>query len=265
MTQTTERPSVANSPVSVVLLPTSATAPVASGVAEWARFCDGLGRDYELLLVGGEGEVPGDCVKTCPRLRLLKGDGRCGLGAVLRAAVAEARHPLLLLAPSPPPADPAVCRALFSAIDPVDLVSGFRAAWSVPVLLRVAGLVYRWSVALAFGVTLEPWPGWLGWRGHGFAWLNRLLFGVRIIDVGSPFKLFRQSIFDRLIIQSDGDFAVAEVLAKANFLGVLMNEVAIPAEPRPPAEPWGQMVRELRQVLVRPMFRTSRAVQVKAN
>jgi hypothetical protein len=43
----------------------------------------------------------------------------------------------------------------------------------------------------------------------------------------SAFKLFRKDALDRIPIQSDGDFVFAELLAKANFMGMLIAEVPI--------------------------------------
>jgi hypothetical protein len=36
-------------------------------------------------------------------------------------------------------------------------------------------------------------------------------------------------VFDRMVIQSDGEFVHAELLAKANFLGCMMDEILLAA------------------------------------
>ena len=68
-------------------------------------------------------------------------------------------------------------------------------------------------------------------RRFAYRTLLRLLFGLRLIDVDCPFKLFRRSVFARIPIQSNGPFAHAEILAKANFLGCIMTEVPVRYEP----------------------------------
>ncbi len=90
---------------------------------------------------------------------------------------------------------------LLEAIDQVHLVSGYRVRRAPILSLMKRDLVYRWFV-----------------RG---------VFGVRLTDVDCEFKLFRRSIFERIPIQSNGEFVHAEILAKANFLGCLMTEVPV--------------------------------------
>ena len=60
----------------------------------------------------------------------------------------------------------------------------------------------------------------------------RFIFGLRLQDVDCSFKLFRRSIFARIPIQSDGAFVHAEIMAKANFLGCLIGEVAVRYTPQ---------------------------------
>jgi hypothetical protein len=85
--------------------------------------------------------------------------------------------------------------------------------------------------------------------------LVRALFAVRYQDVMCPFRLLRRAVFARLPIQSDGPFAHAEVLAKANFLGCVMGE-ELPLDVRPPPYRGDarQMWRELKQLLRAPDF-----------
>jgi hypothetical protein len=82
-------------------------------------------------------------------------------------------------------------------------------------------------VRIVLGIHREPRVGWRG----GAEWLRavwlRLLFGLKLADVSSAFKLFRRTVFDRLPIQSDGQFVHAEIIAKATFLSCLIGEVPI--------------------------------------
>jgi hypothetical protein len=86
------------------------------------------------------------------------------------------------------------------------------------------------------------------------------LSGVRLQGVDSPFRLFRREIFSRIPIQSDGPFAHVEVVAKANFLGCVMDEVTVPIRLRRQGEtpavvyPWRQTLTEMRRVLFDPDF-----------
>jgi hypothetical protein len=97
--------------------------------------------------------------------------------------------------------------------------------------------VYRLLVRVFIGVSLPAAPCWLGASG----WLRRRVarwcFGVRLHDPECAFRLFRRSIFQRIPIQTDGEFAQVEILAKANFLGKLMDQVRVEHRPRPDGRP----------------------------
>src|SRR5206468_4190244 len=87
-----------------------------------------------------------------------------------------------------------------------------------------------------------------------------VLFAVRLRDVDCWFLLARKSIFRRIPIQSNGRFAHAEILAKANFLGHLMTEAPVTYHPsnQDPAkatEPSNRLsFAELYRVLSHPDF-----------
>jgi hypothetical protein len=112
----------------------------------------------------------------------------------------------------------------------------------------VLGWFWRWSLWLLFGIVLLPLPGWLGRQPVAYQKLVRWLFGVRVGDIDSAFKLFRREVFDRIPIQSDGQFVHAEILAKANFAGCLMEEVAIevPATWESDSRRWAELWRVFR-------------------
>ena len=100
--------------------------------------------------------------------------------------------------------------------------------------------------------SLQPLPGWLGWRHHARHWLARWLFAVRVQDVGSFFTLCRREIFERIPLQSDGPFAQVEILAKANFLGCWMAEA--PVSYNPPPGPSASYFAEAYHVFSEPDF-----------
>jgi hypothetical protein len=78
------------------------------------------------------------------------------------------------------------------------------------------------------------------------------LFGVRIGDIDSAFKLFRRSVFDRIPIQSDSAFVHAEILAKANFAGCVMDEIALDVPATWESDP--RRFADLRRVFRMPDF-----------
>lgn len=64
-----------------------------------------------------------------------------------------------------------------------------------------------------------------------------LQFGLKFHDTFSEFKIIRREVLERMELQSDSEFLLAEILAKATFLGFLMDEVPIAQNQSP--MPWG--------------------------
>src|SRR5262245_54022212 len=230
-------PPIANEPISLVLTAHNDEAQLDEVLDAWFATLDTLGRDYEILLVNdGSSDRTGLLAESraanSPRLRVVGHAQRRGDGAALRTGVTASRFPLLVQAPCDRQFVPAELARFLGAIDKVHLVSGYRVWQPVPLWLRGVGWCYRLFVRFVLAHAQEPLPGWLGWRGYGMHALARVLFGLRVGDVSCAFRLFRRQVFDRLPIQSDGDFALVEVLAKANFLGCVMTEEPVTHRPR---------------------------------
>ena len=198
-----ERPSIASAPLSVILVARPRiTEPIA---VEWTTYLDGLGRDYEALLVQTDNAGATDDVNQWaarfPRMRLLHSGNQRGFGAALRLGLEHARHPLLFYTLCDEQYPPADLDRMLQWIDHADVVGGYRLGGYV----RRPRILRRWA----------------------YRKLIRLLFAVRMRDLNCYSLLARRSIFARIPIQSDTSFAHVEVLAKANFLGCLMTEVPV--------------------------------------
>jgi hypothetical protein len=268
MPEPTPLPPIADQPLSVVLLARRG-ADLESVVAGWVTFLNGLNRSYEILLVADSAEAAAAAAalpNKHPHLRLVsRQPERTGDGACLRAAMAEAKYPLLFYTPCDPQYRPADLRKLLQEIDKVHLASGCRGAGvAAPRWFRVLRGLWRGLSRLVFSYAAPPAPGWLGWRlslGRVLAWLA---FGVRNHDVACPFRLLRREILARIPIQSDGSFAHVEILAKANFLGCLLAEdVALgdrlrPVLPETEGERFGRVFADARRVFNRPDFGPAR-------
>ena len=199
-----ELPPIATAPLSAVLLAHNAESLLEPTVAAWVSCLEDRRRAYELLVVDdGSTDQTGKLGETLagrhPHLRLLHHDVPRGLGACLRTALEAAQHPLLFYTLCSDQYQPTDLLLLLKWIDKADLVSGYRPRRLGSGALR--DLMHRW--------------------------LLRLLFGVRLGDVHCLSLLARRSIFRRIPIQSQGTFAHAEILAKANFLGCLMMDVPV--------------------------------------
>jgi hypothetical protein len=82
--------------------------------------------------------------------------------------------------------------------------------------------------------------------------LRRMIFAVPLRDVHSPCRLHRLDKLAAIPLQSSSSFVDTEILAKATFLGHLIDEVAIPSV-RGRARSRG-FWRDLNQVLGDPRF-----------
>jgi glycosyltransferase involved in cell wall biosynthesis len=253
-------PPIAAQPLSVLLLADSDRPELESGLRDWLKFLDELGHEHEVLLVDdAAADRTAEMAGRFPGVRFLRDPLRRGTGAALRLGLREARHPLLFHAPCDGQFRPADLRLLLEEIDKVHLVSGYRVGRSVPLWMRCLGLLWRLLLRVVFGMSVERLTAWLGWRWYAHNLVARTLFGVRLRDVECAFRLFRREIFRRIPIQSDGSFALIEVLAKANFATAVMSEVAVPhqaAAASPPLSPaerrrWR---KELWQVFTHPDF-----------
>ena len=233
----------------------------------WVTALNTLNRPYEILIVD-DGSRDGtralaDAVATRnARVKVLSHPERAGYGACLRTAVAAAAQPLLFYTSSEPgwhTSDLATMLKRLDQTDPytgksVEIVNGHRRGIALPPNRRRLNQTWRVFARIVFGFWPERPRGWLGRDADRFGWRCRLQFGLRIGDITSKFKLIRRSVFDRFEIQSDGEFVHAEILAKANFLGCLMDEVPLTDKQVPSRLP--DMSTERRRVFRSPKFRS---------
>ncbi len=256
-------PRIAKAGLSIVL-PVHEPADLPKVLDDWTAYLGRLKRSWEIIIVD-DGSRPAVAVER-ERVRVLRHDYRQGFGAALRTGIAAAQFPLLFYTRADGGYRPADLGKLLGRLAKVHLVSGYRAGRPVPKGLRVTGFCWRWFLRIAFGIPVEPLPGWLGRESVTFQKVVRWLFGVRIGDTDSAFKLFRREIFDRIPIQSDGEFVHAEILAKANFAGCLMDELAIPvaADWRPDPHRWAELRRVFRAPDFGPALLTKRPAKAGA-
>ncbi len=138
--------------------------------------------------------------------------------------------PIVMLCAAVEPLSPEHLKPLLKAIDHADHVVGRRPAGP-------AVEAARWVARLS----------------------RRLVFAVPVLDVYSPCRLHRADKLREIPLQSGSSFVDVEILAKATFLGHLLDEVAVP--------PLGGRVwrrgwlRNLGSVFKRPTFRRPKGVE----
>jgi hypothetical protein len=125
--------------------------------------------------------------------------GARGLGSALERGLAGQSLPLVLVTSATEPWTDAHLKPLLAAIDQGDHAVG-RRALSRPQRLR------RWLASGPF----------------------RFLFALPAVDLHSPCRLHRREKLDGIPLQSTSEFLNVEILAKATFLGHLIDEVPVP-------------------------------------
>src|SRR5262245_23597192 len=158
-----ERPPIATSPLSVVLLAGADMAETTAALDRWTAFLDTLKRDYEIVLVGEAAALPTETSRW-PQVRGLPHTGPPGLGARLRTGLAAARLPLLSYSYCDDQFRPDDLKLLLDKVDLVDLVTGLSFGRPVPWWRRWTGRLYRGLLRVMCGLSLEPPVAWLGWR-----------------------------------------------------------------------------------------------------
>ncbi len=236
-------------------------------ISGWLPVLDSLGRPYELLIVD-DASVDGTkaqaehIAERNSRVRVLSHPERKGFGACLRTGLEAATQPLIFYTSADHGWHPSDLTRMMKSLDfrdeytgkQVELVNGHRRGTVWPPKRKLLNRLYRVMVRILFGHMPEPPKGWLGKAENRFWWKCRVLFGLRVGDINSKFKLIRRSVLDRIAIQSDGDFVNAEILAKANFLGSMMDEIVLTDRDPPPAV--SDMRKEMWRVFHDPKFRS---------
>jgi glycosyltransferase involved in cell wall biosynthesis len=251
---------IANAPLSVVLLARDDSAHLETVTASWVTHLNGLGQEFEVILVD-DGSRDGSAEKLTaiserhPHMRVLRHDIPRGEGATLAMGLSAAKYPLVVYCRCEPRYQPSDLRKLLREIDKVHLVSGYRAGQPFPRSIVLLGRIYRTLCRVIFSHAPTQSAGWLGWKRYFGRWLVRAGFGVRSRDVACPYRLLRREILARIPLQSRGSFVHVELLAKANFLGHLIAEEVPLGDRQRPLLP-----EELRYERLRDVLRDARRV-----
>jgi glycosyltransferase involved in cell wall biosynthesis len=170
--------------------------------------------DYEIVIVDdastdGTGALADALARADPRVRVVHNPVNRRLGGALRAGYAAATKDLVFYTDADLPIDlqqvPRAVRLL--EYQQADIVAAYRFDRTSEGLLRA---IYTFS----------------------YNHLIRTLFGLRVRDVNFAFKLFRRSVLDRFVLQSEGSFIDAEFLLRAKKSGCSIIQIGLDYFPR---------------------------------
>lgn len=155
-------------------------------------------------------------------------DGNRSWGEALTLAFDQVESPLFVISEAGAEWNRDILDRLLKSVDHCDLVLGCRPCESY------AGRIVRRIASFARGV----------------------FWGAGVADPLTPYKLGRSDVFRKFPLQSASRFAEVELVAKANFLDALIDEIALPVASswNPPG--FGTGLRADRRGLFRkPLFR----------
>ncbi len=243
-------------PLSVVLVAHTEGPELEEVVNAWLEFLRGLNRPLEVILAIEAAYPTNESHPERSAEIQVVHPSTAGLGAALRAGLAQAKHPLIFFTLADRQYQPGDLSAFLEEINQVQLVSGFRMGPRVPWWLALGGMLYRVFNQVVFGLPVERRLSWLGWSGLPRRLIARWLFGIRFRDPECVYCLCRREILGRIPLQSQGSFAPVEFLAKANFTVLSGAELPVKymSAPTPLKEEGPSFFREAMLVFRHPDF-----------
>ena len=184
---------------------------IAQAVESLRRVLLARARPFEVIVVDDgssdrTGAIADELAGAHPTVRAIHHETNRGYGAALRSGFLAATQPLVFYTDSDNQFQVEEIDRLLARIDDADIVTGYRLRRQDNRLRKVAAWGYRR--------------------------FSHTVFGIWVRDVDCAFKLYRRTVFDKVIIQSDHYFVDTEVLAKAAFVGLLIDEVGVTHLPR---------------------------------
>ena len=200
--------------VSLVLPAFNEAANLADAVAGAAAALDGLGRDWQIVVVDdgstdGTGDLADQIAARDPRVVALRHPENRGKGAALKTGMALATAPVVGYTDTDLPFDmEALVRAYARLTETgADLVAGVR-------VNRERYSLRRRVVSGAYNT------------------LVRAILGLPLDDLGFALKMMRRETFERAELESDGGFVCVELIAKTYAAGLQIERVGVEFTPR---------------------------------
>ncbi|HEV8581072.1 MAG TPA: glycosyltransferase family 2 protein [Thermoanaerobaculia bacterium] len=170
--------------------------------------------DYEIIVVDDastdrSAEIVAREASSDPRIRMLRHEVNCKLGASLRTGFAAARKELVLYMDADLPFDPdAIGRAIQALkVTRADLIAGYRLDRTTEGFRRT---VYSYLYNSLIGLL--------------FRWPHR--------DINFSFKLMRREVLEAVELRSEGSLIDAELIVKARNLGFVIQQLGLDYFPR---------------------------------
>jgi glycosyltransferase involved in cell wall biosynthesis len=211
---------------------------VARVVQKALKVLDGLGADYEVIIVNDgsadeTGRIADELAAQHGRIRVIHHPHNRGYGAALQSGFRAATKELVFYTDGDDQFDVAEMPPLLELIRDYDIVSCYRLNRQDPLVRRI----------------------------NGWCWtqLVNLLFGLRLRDIDSAFKLYRREIFDDMPLCSTGALIDTEVLARATRQGCKIVQRGVHHYPRTAGAQTGASLRVILRAF-RELFQLRRQI-----
>jgi glycosyltransferase involved in cell wall biosynthesis len=188
--------------------------------------------DYEIVVVNDgsqdyTAEVLSELARRYPELRVIHHPRNLGYGVALRTGFAASTKEWLFYTDGDAQYDPSELVMLVEAVsDGVDVVNGYKIARQDPLVRKIIGRIYHYSVKYAFG--------------------------FRLRDVDCDFRLIRRSILDEIQLKSDSGTICLEMVKKLQDAGYVFAEVPVHHYHRQYGKSqfynWGRLLHTARQL-----------------
>ena len=194
---------------------------VAKTVAKAVEVLDGVGTDYEIIIVNDgsgdkTGQIADELASSSDRIKVVHHPTNLGYGAALQSGFKTACKDLVFYTDGDGQFDIGEMPALLELIKDCDIVSCFRIKRQDSAVRKINALC--WTT------------------------LVNILFGMRIRDIDCAFKLYKREIFDKIEMISNGALIDAEILARATKKGYKISQKGVHHYPRTAGEQTGAKI-----------------------
>ncbi|NBR05246.1 MAG: hypothetical protein EBT92_05695 [Planctomycetes bacterium] len=143
-------------------------------------------------------------------------------GDAFRLGFAYSAYEIVVVAPLLPSfCQPSVIKIMLQNIEQSHVAGAVRVLDFYPLILRflffLKAFLGRFFLCIPFDRISGPDSFWARFQ----SWIFWFIFGVRYIDPFFPVRVYRRHVLETCFPVSKGNFFQLEILAKANFLGLL--------------------------------------------
>ena len=163
--------------------------------------------DFEVVVVNDgssdhTAEVLAELQSALPELKVVHHPVNRGYGGALRTGFQNATKELIFYTDGDAQYDPREMARLFESWESTsDFVNGVKIGRSDPLHRLIIGRIYHWAVRIAFGLSLS--------------------------DVDCDFRLFKRSIFDKVVLTKNSGVICVELVKKVQDHGFRIQEVPV--------------------------------------